>query len=223
MSEKLKPKVRTCVLCQSEGTTSVKGPDHRSFFLCGHCHLIFVDSSEFLEPSDEKYRYDQHNNDEEDPRYIAFLSRAIDPAISYISEGSKILDYGCGPSQALMHEVSRRIVCMTTAYDPYYFPQEVSRDDAFDAIFSTEVFEHLYNPLESIKEVLSLLKVGGVLTVMTELYPDDLTDFSNWYYAKDPTHVVFYSLKTLAFLQETFHLESLYNDERRVFVWRKLK
>lgn len=224
MVVKSKNNVSTCLLCQSMGTTKpIPGPDHRSFFFCSHCHLIFVDSTEHLDPSDEKYRYDQHNNDEEDLRYIAFLSRAIDPAIPYISEGSRILDYGCGPSQALLQEISRRMDCITTAYDPYYFPSELSTASPFDAIFSTEVFEHLYNPLESIQEVLSLLNVGGVLTIMTELYPDDLVDFQKWYYAKDPTHVVFYSLKTLSYLEDIFHLEPLHNDKKRVFVWRKYK
>ena len=222
MAVKSNTNASTCLLCQSQGTvTPIKGPDHRSFYICSHCQLIFVDSKEYLQPSDEKYRYDQHNNDEKDLRYISFLSRAIDPALRYITKGSSILDYGCGPSQALLLEVVRRIDCITTAYDPYYFPLEVSKADPFDAIFSTEVFEHLYNPLQTIKEVLSILKVGGVLTIMTELYPEDPEDFENWYYAKDPTHVVFYSLKTLTYLQETFHLESLYNDKKRVFVWRK--
>lgn len=223
MVVKSKTKVSTCLLCQTKGTVSpIQGPDHRSFFICSYCQLIFIDSTEYLQPSDEKYRYDQHNNDAEDFRYIAFLSRAIDPALPHISRGSRILDYGCGPSQALLLELGRRIDCKTTAYDPYYFPLVVSKVDPFDAIFSTEVFEHLYNPLQSIQEVLSLLKVGGVLTIMTELYPEDPKDFQNWYYAKDPTHVVFYSMKTLTYLQETFHLQSLYNDRKRVFIWRKI-
>lgn len=223
MSEIMKTKISTCELCLSEGLASpINGPDQRSFSICNHCHLIFVDSADYLKPSDEKYRYDQHNNDEEDPRYISFLSRAIDPAIPFIKEGSSVLDYGCGPSQALLNELGRRIDCSITAYDPYYYPNELLKAETFDAIFSTEVFEHLYHPLETIQEVLSLLKVGGILTVMTELYPEDLEEFSNWYYAKDPTHVVFYSLKTLQYLQETFNLTPLYNDKKRVFVWRKL-
>jgi hypothetical protein len=42
----------------------------------------------------------------------------------------------------------------------------------------------------------SLLEEGGWLGIMTNFYNNSI-DFEDWYYRKDPTHVVFYTEQTL--------------------------
>lgn len=58
------------------------------------------------------------------------------------------------------------------------------------------------------------------LLVMTELW-NESTDFRSWYYACDPTHVVFYSQKTLAYICQVFGIRQIAGDGKRVFVFQK--
>jgi hypothetical protein len=40
-----------------------------------------------------------------------------------------------------------------------------------------------------------MLEDNGILAIMTS-FLSNIEDFENWYYRRDPTHVVFYSEKT---------------------------
>ena len=60
----------------------------------------------------------------------------------------------------------------------------------------TETAEHFYEPNKEFMRLDSLLEKGGWLGVMTNFYNDSI-DFEDWYYRKDPTHVVFYTEQTL--------------------------
>jgi hypothetical protein len=41
----------------------------------------------------------------------------------------------------------------------------------------------------------SMLEENGILAIMTS-FLSNIEDFENWYYRRDPTHVVFYSQET---------------------------
>jgi hypothetical protein len=41
----------------------------------------------------------------------------------------------------------------------------------------------------------SMLEDNGILAIMTS-FLSNIEDFENWYYRRDPTHVVFYSQET---------------------------
>ncbi len=47
-----------------------------------------------------------------------------------------------------------------------------------------------------------------------------MTDFGDWYYARDPTHVVFYHERTIAYLCVAHGLTVLDHPEPRVWVLR---
>ena len=55
---------------------------------------------------------------------------------------------------------------------------------------------------------------------MTE-FVTDTTDFCNWYYKNDPTHVCFYGEKSLEYICNTYGFNELYNDKQRVIILRK--
>jgi len=211
-----------CPICNSaENQESIGSPDGRIYYRCKVCELIYVDPSFHLKSTDEKARYDLHQNDETDERYIAFLRQAIDMALPYLKEADKILDFGCGPAPALLQEVHRLINCLTFPYDPFYYPDNPDINAPYDIIFSTEVFEHLYHPEKTLTLLNNWLKPSGYLCIMTQLYPKELNLFSNWYYARDPTHVVFYSMKTMQLIALKFNWELIDSDENRVFLFKK--
>ena len=55
--------------------------------------------------------------------------------------------------------------------------------------------EHFFHPYEEFKKIDKSLDKNGYLAIMTcFMTNDDL--FADWYYRRDPTHVVFYKKKT---------------------------
>jgi hypothetical protein len=62
---------------------------------------------------------------------------------------------------------------------------------------TTEVAEHFHHPAREFSRLAGMLRPGGWLAVMTTLLSNDVV-FEDWYYRRDPTHVVFYR-------RETFH------------------
>ena len=84
------------------------------------------------------------------------------------------------------------------SFDPYYFP-EIKLEGKYDFITCSEVVEHLYQPGTEIQKLQSLIKSGGILGVMTQLYSEEI-DFADWWYRRDPTHVCFFQRQTMEWI-----------------------
>lgn len=189
----------------------------RAFILCGDCKLIFVPEQYRLAAEEERRRYMLHRNNIESEGYVAFLRQAIDPALRYINCGMKGLDFGCGPAPMLATLLGRmKILCRY--YAPFFFPE--IDDTAYDFIFSTECIEHFYHPRKTFERIDTLLRKGGFLILMTSFW-NNLQEFPAWYYKNDPAHVAFYHPDTLGFLAKLFRYEFLYNDGKRVAIFKK--
>ncbi|MFW5714481.1 MAG: class I SAM-dependent methyltransferase, partial [Brevefilum sp.] len=137
--------------------------------LCQHCGLIFVTHNALLPPDEEKARYDLHENDIHDPGYQNFLKQLSQPLIEHIDPPpQRGIDFGCGPSPALAFMLKRCGYEMTL-YDPYYETHPEALDETYDFATCTEVIEHLYVPAREWEVLLSLVKPGGWLGIMTKL------------------------------------------------------
>lgn len=190
----------------------------RNYHVCGRCGLLYMDIGDRLEADEEKKRYSFHQNSIDDEGYVAFLSRVIEPSMQYINSGMSGLDYGCGPNPVLAKLVEDKgMKC--DYYDPFFFP-ECKSDAKYDFVFATECFEHFFNPKKEIEKICAMLNSNGILGIMTELMGDS-TDFATWYYKNDPTHVCFYSDKTINYICQTYNFKQLYNDNHRVIILRK--
>lgn len=205
-----------CPLCGRLTDKRVESRD-RLLRACGHCDMIFASAEDRLSTAEQKERYLLHDNRIEDKDYCNFLMRPVREALPFLKAGWKGLDYGCGHGPVLSRLLEREGFAMTD-YDPLFF--DVPLEAEYDFVFSTECFEHFEEPALEIPKVLKRLKSGGVLTIMTEVW-SAATDFGDWYYATDPTHVSFYSDKTLDYLASAYGLERIGGDGRRVFVFRK--
>ncbi len=147
----------------------------------------------------ERAHYLTHENDPDDPRYRAFLSRLATPLLKRLSPGLSGLDYGCGPGPALA-AMLREAGHSVTLYDPFFAADATVLAGRYDFITCTEVVEHFHEPAREFRQLDGLLRPGGWLAVMTMFQTDDAR-FANWHYRKDPTHVVFYreaTMRTLA-------------------------
>ena len=164
---------------------------------------------------EERSRYENHNNDENDPGYRQFLLRAINPLTNYIKQADNGLDFGCGPgptTSKIMNEMGYQVI----DYDPYFKPIELNT--SFDFIISTEVFEHLNSPRKELKLIKKLLKPNAYLCIMTQLYSETI-DFQNWWYKNDPTHIVFYTQETMEWIANHYHLE-IVHSKKNVMIFR---
>ena len=103
-------------------------------------------------------------------------------------------------------------------FDPLYAPERPDR--SFDLITSTETFEHFRDPHSAIHHIVSLLTPGGLLCVMTGLWTE-LHRFPTWSYTRDVTHICFYHADTFRWIAQTWGLEILHQDGRRVVCLRK--
>ncbi len=147
-------------------------------------------------------RYLEHENDPEDMKYRQFLNRLARPLLKRMPAGLNGLDYGCGPGPALaliLQEAGHRV----QLYDPFFFPRQETLKKSFDFIVCTETAEHFHFPREEFKRLNLMLRPGGWLGIMTTFLVDR-KDFPDWYYRRDPTHVVFYRRETFYALARIF-------------------
>jgi SAM-dependent methyltransferase len=210
--------MEVCPLCYSESfQPQVKGPMGRLFHLCDNCKLVFEGKSNRPNRDAEKERYLEHNNSIHQVGYVNHLNQAIKPALKYLKSDFSGLDYGCGPVPTLNLLVEQKgFVC--EFYDPIFFPEYPL--GSFDFIFATECFEHFFRPAHELQKLGGLLKPGGILVVMTQLW-EDTARFKGWRYANDPTHVVFYNESTFRFIAAHFGYNILEIEIDRVVILQK--
>ncbi len=207
-----------CPLCLRGGHISdMSATGERLFYFCSHCYLIFTDPKEHLPLIEQRSFYDKHENHITDDGYVAFLDRLLGPMSQYLQKGMAGLDYGCGPGPVISQLLDRKgILCDN--YDPIYYDRCLA--GPYDFITATECFEHFTHPATEMARICQLILPGGVLGIMTELW-HTAEQFEDWYYLKDPTHIVFYHKKTIGYIARCFCMDLLWTDDKRVVVFRK--
>ena len=191
-----------CPVCSSCTTQVLLYTDTKTYSECGTCGVIFLDRASFVSAEIERAHYETHRNGVEDQGYRSFLSRLTCPLLQRLDGGRYGLDYGCGPGPALA-EMMREAGHTMQIYDPFFRPEKSVLESSYDFVTCTEVVEHFHNPAKEFARFDQLLRPGGWLGVMTRFVPDDV-DFSEWYYRKDPTHVVFYRAETFRKIADDF-------------------
>lgn len=218
MAEKLSP-VLSCPLClHAAGSNYFHSDRHRDYYRCLHCNLVHIPTSQFLSPQEEQAEYDKHQNSPYDAGYRKFLSRLFIPLHTRLSPSSHGLDFGSGPGPtlSLMFEEAGHHMNL---FDPFYAPQKDVLSVQYDFITASEVVEHLHDTAAELMLLWSILKPGGWLGIMTKLVLDRVA-FSRWHYKNDPTHVCFFSSKTMDWLARQWQAELL-QVGKDVFLFQK--
>lgn len=183
-----------------------------------------MEPSQRLGPLEEKARYDLHEN-ESTGGYQAFFSPLIKSLEEYFAAANMapsqltVLDYGSGPTEMLSKLLTEKGF-KAFNYDLYYNPDQEQLRKSYHIITCTEVWEHLYEPRRDIERILRLLKPGGVLGVMTSTHKGEAA-FHDWHYRRDPTHVIFFSEKTIQWLATQFRLQII-KSKSPYFLFQKL-
>lgn len=207
-----------CPLCGAPGPfAGVPDMRKRTLRFCSRCRLVFAATADLPLAEAEKQRYAKHWNGPEDAGYVAFLRQAVEPALPFLKPEMRGLDYGCGHTPVL-HLLLAETGLRCENYDVFFFPEWPA--GSFDFLFVTEVVEHFHRPADEWPRMLSLLKPGGILTVMTAPW-EDLDAFRTWGYASDETHVAFYHRESLEWICARYGLAVLDRANPRVWVLRK--
>jgi SAM-dependent methyltransferase len=188
-----------CPLCGSNDLYPLACKTRR-YFRCELCRLVHLDASQRLSEADEKAVYDDHENLIDDQGYRRFLSRTFDEVTKRTPAPAKGLDFGCGPGPALV-AMAEEAGYEMARYDKYFHPDESALAQRYDFITSTEVIEHLAEPLPILDQLWSLLHPGGLLVLQTKRVLDD-ERFRSWHYRNDPTHITFFAEASFHWLGE---------------------
>lgn len=208
-----------CLLCLNDQVSlKLIKPTKERYWDCYACGLIFLDEEFHLTPSKEKAHYMTHNNDITDTRYQSFVSPIVDYVSKNIPVGSEGLDYGAGPGPVIS-SLLKKVGFEMSLYDPYFWDDHWSLTKTYDFIVACEVVEHFHSPADEFHKLKYLLRDNGHLTIMTDLYVDSI-DFDDWYYHHDPTHVVFYRLRTFEWIKHHYGFLELVKAQGRAVVLR---
>jgi 2-polyprenyl-3-methyl-5-hydroxy-6-metoxy-1,4-benzoquinol methylase len=212
MSTQLDANTQKCHLCGTDSPLACAAIA-RSFHHCPQCDFIFVPTLQHLSEDAQRERYLQHHNTIDDAGYVATLREPIALLRKHAPAAQRVLDYGCGPTPVLV-ELLRREGFDAHGYDPL-FPSGDALTPPYDAVISTETFEHFADPAQELRRIMSLLGPKGLLIVTTHFHagPQALQD---WWYARDKTHVAFYSLRTLRAIAAGHGMALTFTDGTRV-------
>ncbi|MFP4289596.1 MAG: methyltransferase domain-containing protein [Bacteroidales bacterium] len=204
-----------CPLCK----TPLKDRADQKYFICSVCGAYVMDEKFYVTPQREKNRYEEHNNDVNDVGYQAFTSSITHAVLERFEPHHKGLDYGSGTGPVIAKMLQDRGYNVKL-YDPFFHPDNDYLNHRYDYIFSCEVFEHFFHPREEINKLLHLLKPGGYLLIKTNLMAGQ-SNFKNWQYRNDPTHVFLYTPQTMHYIENIFPVIIEEMDNQNIVMRKK--
>lgn len=197
----------TCPLCLGQKVEQFDQDKFRHYIKCG-CGLIYVPREELISETDEKKRYDSHQNSETDPGYRKYLKQIAEAMLPFLNENEEGLDFGCGSSK-MMEEILKENGHKAHSFDLYYHPEEDLLKKKYHFLILSEVIEHLRNPREISLNLKKMLHPDGKIFIKTKWYPDSTHEFSQWFYKRDLTHVQFFNENSFQELGRLLELQDI--------------
>lgn len=211
----------TCKICFSHTKKYSDPHSSKTYTHCLNCQCIALEPSFWVSKKDERNQYDQHKNSLENEGYVKMFEDFLDFFWKdIVPESPFVLDFGSGPTPVLATLLQRR-GALVTCYDKFYHPDTSFEHHHYDLITSTEVFEHLENPLETLRHLTQHVKNKGYIAIMTLFHDNSMEIFWKWWYRRDPTHIVFYTPLTLQYLAKQCGLALIKTDDKRIALFQK--
>ncbi len=208
---------QSCPLC-SNFAASFFLTDKQHFYRCNNCRGIFMDRDLLPSKTEEEIRYKEHTNHLEDHGYIKFADPILSSVRRNFNSTHQGLDFGAGHTPVIS-ELLKADGFQVEIHDPIFFNNPEIYKNTYDFITSCEVIEHFFDPKKEFEDLYRLLKPGGKLICMTDIYKDGI-NFDKWYYKNDPTHVFIFQEETFMWIRK--HLNFLtVNIENRLITFTK--
>ncbi len=208
-----------CKICNSSIKIIKTYDNDKIYRYCKECQAISLEEDFIVDKAKERAQYENHNNSFESKGYVRMFEDFLDYFWHDLDKNAiNALDFGSGPGPVLAQIMENRALHVEV-YDKFYQPEPIYKDKKYDLITSTEVFEHLQNPLEVLKLFKKHLKKGGLIAIMTLFHDNNEENFQKWWYRRDPTHILFYTPKTFEVLADMCGLKTLKCDNRRIVVF----
>jgi SAM-dependent methyltransferase len=192
-----------------------------AYYRCLSCGFVYLDDEFIVNKECEREQYNLHNNGFESLGYVKmfedFIAKSIAP---YDKSIKSVLEFGCG-SGPVLAELLRRKGMNVDQYDLYFYPKKVYEDKIYDLITSTEVFEHLKEPLKILEMLVKHTKDNGYIVLMTKFPPADDKTFLDWWYIRDVTHISFFTAKSFEIMAEKLGLKVLKTIDENIVVFQK--
>jgi hypothetical protein len=205
-----------CNICNSETEALAHPKNGLVYHSCKRCEFIFLDQKHRISKEEEFTIYSHHNNSIEDSRYVAYFKAFLaDAFFPYQRKPGKGLDFGSGPSPVLSQILERDYGIQTDIYDKYYATERVYEGKTYEFITSTEVVEHLEDPLQYFTLFKEHTKAGGFIAIMTLFHNGNKDDFFNWHYIRDRSHISFYTEKTMAYIADKLKIKMVFSNGTR--------
>jgi hypothetical protein len=168
------------------------------YYRCVCCEMIFTD---FIDDwtLEELSRF-IYNDDyvKIDPDYIGNRARRTAIQMSSVLRGCenlRILDYGSGAG-VFASDMAALGYDKITCYDSFSYPEKPH--GSFDLITCFEVIEHSPRPMETLREMVSMLSDGGAILIGQSTQPANIDQLRGawWYIAPRNGHVSTFSTGT---------------------------
>lgn len=192
-------------------------PGKYMLLTCCTCGLWFKDFRPSIETLQKHYEDLDVEKSPWDYNHRLPHERKIDSFLSRLPPGSKVLDYGCWTGRLLAPHSSRLKVY---GVEPNIEAARIATQngleilgasaahinapyDHFDCITMVDVFEHLSDPVVTLKELVSIIRPSGrllIVTGQTNCFPVWLAGSSYWYFS-GAEHLIFLNRRFARWLE----------------------
>ena len=219
---------RMCPLCDTPGTlfaidlpTKRLRAPRRAYCECHGCGAVFVPPSYRLPVETEYLRYRRHDNHTSNEAYVAYQLGITREFVlpNLPPPPAEVLELGGGPAPLVAQEL-QAIGYRVAGFDPAFAPNAAVLERRYDAIVAIEVIEHLREPRSFFEQIGRCRRTGGIVMLQTHLWRGaDAAAFVRWHYRSDPTHIVFYRLRTMQRVAELLRARLAHSDNAQRFVF----
>lgn len=215
--------IHQCKICHANTQTMTDVKKGLSYYRCDACGFIYLEDEAVIDTHSEKKHYEKHNNSFECTGYVKMFEKFIEDAITpYAQNIETALDFGCGKGPVLA-ELLRRKGMKVDQYDLYFYPEKIYENNTYDLITSTEVFEHLKEPITILETLVASLNDKGYIVLMTQFPPKEDEAFLNWWYRRDVTHIGFFTPKSLEIMASKVGLNVVQFLHENIVIFQKEK
>jgi 2-polyprenyl-3-methyl-5-hydroxy-6-metoxy-1,4-benzoquinol methylase len=234
-----------CKICQSQDVKFIFSKNGEDFYKCKHCSVIFQHPIDDLRIN--RYYEDEYFNKKN--RFVdQFINwqtedssrRTLNVIKKYKSNGN-LLDIGAAYGQFL--KIARDSGFNIVGIEPnkeavkiakekfnidlenIFFDKDYRNSRGFDVITNFHVIEHVFNPLEFVRDIHKNLKDGGIAVFETPNI-QSLNYFimgSKWPYILPNEHLFCFSFKNLIPLLENNGFEVIYKKRTGIFLHSRPK